>query len=127
MGLILDTNALSAFADGDTSVRRELIRSSEIVLPSIVLGEFRFGIYQSKHRNDYEQWLNEVIFFARLLIVDAETSAHYAEIRLQLKKAGSPIPSNDVWIAALCRQHNFPILSRDKHFDRVEGIVRCGW
>jgi tRNA(fMet)-specific endonuclease VapC len=127
MGLILDTNALSAFADGDTSVRRELIRSSEIVLPSIVLGEFRFGIYQSKHRNDYEQWLNEVIFFARLLIVDAETSAHYAEIRLQLKKAGSPIPSNDVWIAALCRQHNFPILSPDKHFDRVEGIVRCGW
>jgi tRNA(fMet)-specific endonuclease VapC len=127
MGLILDTNALSAFADGDTSVRRELIRSSEIVLPSIVLGEFRFGIYQSKHRNDYEQWLNEVIFFARLLIVDAETSAHYAEIRLQLKKASSPIPSNDVWIAALCRQHNFPILSRDKHFDRVEGIVRCGW
>jgi tRNA(fMet)-specific endonuclease VapC len=127
MGLILDTNALSAFADGDTSVRRELIRSSEMVLPSIVLGEFRFGIYQSKHRNDYEQWLNEVIFFARLLIVDAETSAHYAEIRLQLKKAGSPIPSNDVWIAALCRQHNFPILSRDKHFDRVEGIVRCGW
>jgi tRNA(fMet)-specific endonuclease VapC len=127
MGLILDTNALSAFADGDTSVRRELIRSSEMLLPSIVLGEFRFGIYQSKHRNDYEQWLNEVIFFARLLIVDAETSAHYAEIRLQLKKAGSPIPSNDVWIAALCRQHNFPILSRDKHFDRVEGIVRCGW
>jgi tRNA(fMet)-specific endonuclease VapC len=98
-----------------------------MLLPSIVLGEFRFGIYQSKHRNDYEQWLNEVIFFARLLIVDAETSAHYAEIRLQLKKAGSPIPSNDVWIAALCRQHNFPILSRDKHFDRVEGIVRCGW
>jgi tRNA(fMet)-specific endonuclease VapC len=127
MGLILDTNALSAFADGDTSVRRELTRSSEMLLPSIVLGEFRFGIYQSKHRNDYEQWLNEVIFFARLLIVDAETSAHYAEIRLQLKKAGSPIPSNDVWIAALCRQHNFPILSRDKHFDRVEGIVRCGW
>jgi tRNA(fMet)-specific endonuclease VapC len=62
-----------------------------------------------------------------ILIGEEETSRHYAGIRAALKKAGRPIPSNDLWIAALCRQHRLPLLSQDRHFDAVEGLDRVAW
>jgi len=62
-----------------------------------------------------------------VLDVGEVTSAQYAELRLELKRAGTPIPTNDLWIAALCRQHAWPILSRDRHFDLVKGVMRVSW
>jgi hypothetical protein len=62
-----------------------------------------------------------------LRLIEEETSEHYAQLRLALKRAGTPIPSNDLWIAALCRQHDFPVLSKDRHFDRVKGLRRVEW
>jgi predicted nucleic acid-binding protein len=56
-----------------------------------------------------------------------ETTIWYADIRAELKRAGKPIPTNDLWIAALCRQHNLPLLSRDRHFDQVPGLCRISW
>jgi len=56
-----------------------------------------------------------------------ETSVYYAAIRSELKASGSPIPSNDGWIAALAREHRMPIVSRDTHFGRVRNIERLGW
>jgi predicted nucleic acid-binding protein len=64
---------------------------------------------------------------SRVLNITEETSIWYAEIRLELKRTGKPIPTNDLWIAALCRQHNLPLLSRDRHFDLVAGLRRIGW
>lgn len=64
---------------------------------------------------------------SEMLDVDRATASHYAEVRHQLKKDGRPIPENDVWIAALARQHQLPIVSRDAHFDSVRGIRRLGW
>jgi predicted nucleic acid-binding protein len=58
------------------------------------------------------------------LPVDDTTSGHYARIRAKLKKAGRPIPSNDLWIAALCRQHRLPLMSQDGHFDAVPDLKR---
>jgi len=63
----------------------------------------------------------------RVLIVDDITAGRYAEVRNQLKQSGRPIPSNDLWIAALARQHGLPLLSRDGHFDFVCGLQRIGW
>jgi len=59
--------------------------------------------------------------------VDRGTADEYAEIRSELKRAGRPIPGNDLWIAALARQHALPLLSRDRHFDLVPGLKRVGW
>jgi predicted nucleic acid-binding protein len=61
------------------------------------------------------------------LPVDDETSGHYAQIRAELKKAGLPIPSNDLWIAALSRQHRLPLMSQDQRFEAVRGVKRIGW
>lgn len=59
--------------------------------------------------------------------VTEATTQHYAELRHALKVAGTPVPANDLWIAALARQHALPILSRDGHFDHVSGIERITW
>ena len=62
-----------------------------------------------------------------VLNIDEETTPPYAAIYLELKKKGKPIPTNDLWIAALCRQHSLPLLSQDRHFDLVSGLHRLDW
>jgi len=125
--VILDTSGLSAVADGDAALQPILRNAVEVAVPVIVLGEYRYGIQQSRDRQRYEQWLTESVRNYRVLDVDEETSIYYATLRSELKRAGTPIPSNDVWIAALCRQHSFSVLSRDRHFDVVAGIERIDW
>jgi tRNA(fMet)-specific endonuclease VapC len=125
--VILDTNALSAVAEGEPAAVAQFARARKIALPVIVLGEYRFGIAQSRKRIEYELWLSETLTGYVILNVDDETSVRYAEIRLELKQAGTPIPANDAWIAALAREHTLPVLSRDNHFDFVEGITRLPW
>ena len=125
--MILDTNALSAAADNDPAVTSILARAERVAIPMIVLGEYRYGIAQSRHRAAYEDWLAGLLNDCLTLDVNEPTTHHYAEITLELKRAGKPIPTNDLWIAALCRQHSLPLLSRDRHFDAVKGIKRIGW
>jgi predicted nucleic acid-binding protein len=127
MGLILDTNALSAIAEGEREAAKQFARAVQVAIPVIVLGEYRFGIAHSRHQREYERWLEEMVSVCNVLEVSEETAIWYAELRGQLKEAGTPIPSNDVWIAALCRQHALSILSRDRHFDLVKGLRRLDW
>jgi predicted nucleic acid-binding protein len=96
-------------------------------IPVIVLGEFRYGIAQSRHRATYETWLKSHLGHFDVLAVTAETAVSYATLRIGLKQQGTPIPANDAWIAALALQHKLPVLSRDRHFDAVAQIRRHGW
>jgi len=125
--VILDTNALSAVADNDPAAVCVFRQAASIELPVIVLGEYRFAIAHSRRRTEYEKWLDALIAATRILPVERETSAHYAQIRAELKKAGKPIPSNDLWIAALSRQHRLTLMSQDRHFDAVPRLKRIGW
>jgi predicted nucleic acid-binding protein len=125
--VILDTNALSAFVDGDTEVGAILLRQPRAAIPVIVLGEFRYGIAESRHRATYEAWLAAQLSHFDILAVTGETAIAYATLRVSLKRSGRPIPANDAWIAALALQHRLPILSRDRHFDVVPHLERKGW
>lgn len=125
--MILDTNGLSAMADGDPRLEPVLAGGRQLALPVIVLGEYRSGIGQSRHRVRYERWLLELLPNCRVLRIDETTAGEYAILRGELKLAGRPIPANDVWIAALARQHSLPVISRDKHFDFVPRVKRLGW
>jgi tRNA(fMet)-specific endonuclease VapC len=127
VALILDTNALSAAADQQPAALKLIADAERIFIPVIVLGEFRLGIAQSRHRAEYESWLREWVDAVNVLDIDEEATRHYAAIGLELKQAGKPIPSNDLWIAALCRRHGLPLASRDRHFDFVAGIKRIEW
>jgi tRNA(fMet)-specific endonuclease VapC len=127
VNLILDTNAVSAMLDGDPQIKPLVKGATQIHIPAIVIGEYRFGLLQSSRRSNYERSLERVMARAVVLNITESTASHYAEIRLQLKVTGTSIPVNDLWIAALCRQHNLPILTRDHHFDRVPGLQRQAW
>jgi predicted nucleic acid-binding protein len=125
--VILDTNALSAFVDGDLGVGNVLRGQPRAAIPVIVLGEFRYGIAQSKQRSAYETWLEAHLPHFEILPVTDETAVAYADLRVALKRAGRPIPANDAWIAALALQHRLPVLSRDQHFDSVPDLERKTW
>jgi tRNA(fMet)-specific endonuclease VapC len=125
--VILDTNALSAFVDGDAAVGDILRRQQQAVIPVIVLGEFRYGIAGSRHRAAYEEWLDIHLPHFDVLSVTAETAVTYAALRVALKELGRTIPANDAWIAALALEHRLPVLSRDTHFDSVPDLQRTSW
>lgn len=125
--MILDTNALSAAADNDAALIAILARANELAIPVIVLGEYRHGIAQSRNRATYESWLSGLLKDCVVLDVSEPTTHYYAEITLELKRKGTPIPTNDIWIAALCRQHSLPLLTQDRHFDWIAGSKRIGW
>jgi len=125
--VILDTNGLSALAEGEPALEPLLRKATQIAIPVIVLGEYRYGIAHSRDRKHYEEWLAAYLSIFRILDVDEETTLAYRDVRTELKRAGTPIPANDVWIAALCRQHQLPLLSRDRHFDAVPGVRRLAW
>ena len=125
--MILDTNALSAFAEGDTKLQKLLEPATELYLPSIVLGEYLFGIGQSKFREQYESWLETSLNILRPLTVGRKTAAAYAAIRKNLKAAGTPIPENDIWIAAITHEHKMPLVTRDAHFKQIKSIQVLKW
>jgi predicted nucleic acid-binding protein len=125
--VILDTNGVSALAEGESTLESILRKANRVAIPVIVLGEYRYGISRSREQKRYEEWLTEYLPKFLILDIDERTTVPYAAIRSELKRAGTPIPSNDVWIAALCRQHSLPLLTRDRHFDAVPGIRRIAW
>ncbi|MCC5847848.1 MAG: PIN domain-containing protein [Verrucomicrobia bacterium] len=125
--MILDTNAVSALQAKDAKLIAQIENEPSLILNLISLGEYRFGVDGSRYRTSILQWLESLIQRSTLLSPDLGTLPHYSRIRHELKSAGTPIPANDVWIAALCRQHVMPVLSRDTHFDKVPGLLRIEW
>ncbi|MBV9885758.1 MAG: type II toxin-antitoxin system VapC family toxin [Acidobacteria bacterium] len=125
--MILDTNALSAVADEDPEIEPALRDAEFLALPVIALGEYRQGIGKSRYREEYEAWLNGLVSECRVIEITEPTTEFYANVQNELRETGKPIPTNDIWIAALCRQYKLPLLSRDRHFDFVRGIRRIEW
>ena len=126
--MILDTNAVSDFADANQSLLDRLQQpSADIHLPVIVLGEYRYGVKASRLRATRESWLDDLESSAVVLAITSDTSRIYADIRHELRTSGRPIPENDICIAALARQHRLPVLSNDAHFDHVAGLKRISW
>lgn len=124
MRVLIDTNIYSLAMRGDKEVIDHLRRIDQIGFSSISIGElwsgFKGGNNLDKNRSELHQFLDSprVVIFP----VDAETAEYYAEVLQQLKKAGTPIPTNDIWIAACAIQHGFKVLTRDKHFKHIAGL-----
>lgn len=98
-----------------------------LVLSVISLGEYIYGVRNSRRRTENEAWLNRIVRAIRVAPVTLETARAYAAVRSTLDRKRTPIPANDIWIAALALQHRLPVLSRDAHFDHVDDLTRVSW
>lgn len=125
--MILDTNALSAVGNQEPAILDFLLNSPAPVLCFIAVAEYRRGLLGSVRPQAGIELLAAFQATFPLLHSDDETISHYADIGHKLKTIGRPIPTNDVWIAALARQHALPVLSRDRHFDFIPGVERLAW
>lgn len=125
--ILLDTNAYVAFKNGrDDAV--ELIRLAEnIGISVVVLGELLAGFIIGGREARNRRELNDFLSSPRvsLFIIDDETTDFYAHIFQQLRKDGSPIPTNDLWIAATALQHGCAVFTYDKHFLAVNNLITC--
>ena len=127
--MILDSNAISELT-GDQPSRgllQKLSSSPVHQIPVIVLGEIRFGAQFSHDRSQLETRLNQLIDVNLILPIDEASSQFSADIRADLRRRGTPIPHNDLWIAALARQHNLAIVTQDVHFRSVQGLQIVSW
>ncbi len=128
MVVILDTNAVSALAQKNRNLIQRLSEARRLAVTVISLGEYTYGTRQSRLRPELDSWLRERFLpYVEILFPDLSTVKHYADIRTELKAAGTPIPANDIWIAALTRQYDLPIISLDRHFDQVKSLIRIVW
>jgi predicted nucleic acid-binding protein len=125
--LILDTDAVSALFAGERSLAALLAGTRRHHLPTVVIGEYRYGLARSRHRAALDPLLETLVAASIVLPVEIATTLHYARVRNELRTRGTPIPENDVWIAALARQHGLAVISRDDHFDLVPQLVRNTW
>ncbi len=125
--MLLDTNAISAWARGDTALLRALRTDRAWYLPSIALGEYRYGLLKSTRRAELENWLGQIEGACVVLAADATTARHYASLRLASENGAARVPYHDLWIGSLALQHNLDVVSRDAHFDEMPGVRRIGW
>ena len=124
-GLILDTNAYVAFKRGMDGAVEVLGFAVEIVVPAVVLGEllagFACGNREAENRRQLTEFLDTPR--VRIAVVDSDTASWYGRVYSGLRRAGRPIPPNDLWIAASALQNGLPVFSYDRHFDNVDGLA----
>jgi tRNA(fMet)-specific endonuclease VapC len=127
VNVALDTNAYSDFMRGHPA-RVEVLRlARSIHLPLIVLAELRAGFAAGEQASANAANLQRFLRSPRVsvLVPDDQTTHHYARLYVQLRKQGTAIPTNDLWIAALAVQHNLALCTSDAHFDHLPQVLRC--
>jgi tRNA(fMet)-specific endonuclease VapC len=126
MKIAFDTNRYTDLVRGDEFVADMVAVADEVWLPFIVLGELRAGFAAGSQEARNEAVLRRFLMKpdVGVLYPDEQTTHHYAIVYRQLRKQGTPIPTNDMWIAALVLQHSLVLFSRDAHFDALAQLTR---
>ena len=124
---LLDTNIVIALFSKDTNVVDFIKKSGSVHVSSIVIGELYYGAYNSIKQRENIEKINQFQNDASILDCDAITGKHYGQIKKELKEKGNPIPENDIWIAALAKQHELELVSRDKHFEKIDDLKVKKW
>lgn len=126
MRVALDTNAYRSSADNEPRAVDILKRADEIWLPFVVLGELRAGFAAGTIGRKNEARLTEFLNSPRVRVAfaDEQTTHQYAALFAQLRRQGTPVPTNDLWIAALVVQHDLLLLTGDAHFAKIPQVVR---
>lgn len=124
---LLDTNIVIALIAKDSSVERGLASAEKVYVPSLVLGELYFGARASAQKDRNLARIDEFAAANAVLVPDVATAREYDILKAALRVKGRPIPENDMWIAAITRQHGLTLVTRDAHFQEVEGLAVGSW
>jgi tRNA(fMet)-specific endonuclease VapC len=125
--VLLDTSVVIPYFKGDAAIRAQLLTHSSLYLPQPALGELYCGAHLSSNPAHPLAEIQNLLTAVVLLSPGAVTAEHYGRIRALLAKAGTPIPENDIWIAALAIEHQLPLAARDSHFDKIVGLTVLKW
>lgn len=126
MRVALDTNRYVDLCRGLDDTVRVVEEAEAVLLPFVVLGELRVGFAVGRRGADNERTLRRFLLKdgVRVLFADDQTTHHYAAVYRQLRRQGTPIPTNDMWVAALALQYNLALHAGDAHFDRLPQLPR---
>lgn len=122
---LLDTNIVIALGKGELNLQK--MRQSNFFVANITIAELYYGAYKSQNRAKNIQKLQEFIADNAIIFADVQTSNYYGKISAQLRIIGKPIPSNDIWIAALALQHELVLVTRDNHFHHIDMLQLTRW
>ncbi len=125
MRLAIDTHGYTDFCRGEAQVIDYLETAETIYLPIIVVGELRAGFAVGTQSSKNERVLQQFLIQpgVEMLSPDEETTFHYSAVYRQLRSQGTPIPTNDMWIAAVVLQHGLVLAHRDRHFDHLPQLA----
>jgi tRNA(fMet)-specific endonuclease VapC len=124
---LLDTNIVIAIFANDAVVHQQLAGAGEVFVSSIVLGELYYGARKSARMTLNIARVDEFAMNSAVLVCDTNSAQHYGQIKSELRAKGRPIPENDIWIAAMAKQHQLTLVTRDAHFSNVEGLLIEAW
>ena len=126
MRLALDTNRYVDLCRGESRTVERVREADRIYVPFVTLAELRAGFLCGTKARANERVLTRFLNSPRVrtLYADEQTTHHYARLFVQLRQQATPIPTNDIWIAALAIQHDLPLFARDSHFDHIPQLVR---
>ncbi len=126
MRICLDTSAYSALKRGDPRVAKIMETAEDILVPAVVLGELHAGFQMGERSERNTRELEEFLNRPGVLVVDVDRRAaeRYGLLFKTLKATGRPVPTNDLWIAAVAVETGSRVLSDDAHFDVIPGVFR---
>ena len=124
---LLDTNAVISVFASDAALQARLSGAAEVFISSVVLGELYYGARKSSRVTENLLKINELAVRSAVLGCDGTTAQSYGEIKNGLRAKGRPIPENDIWIAAIARQYDLAVVTRDAHFGEIENLTTESW
>ena len=125
--LLLDTNIVIGLFANDFSIQQQLHYAPEIFIPSIVIGELYYGARNSERIEENVEKIDKFSTINEIISCDSDTAKYYGLIKQNLRQKGHPIPENDIWIAAIAQQYDFILVSRDKHFGKIDDLQLEAW
>lgn len=127
MRVALDTNRITDLFRGDLELAEQLGTAEEVWIPLFALGEIKAGFQGGAQQRRNESLLNRLLAkpTVGVLLPSRETAENYARIFVQLRRAGTPVPDNDLWIAAMVLEHDLVLITRDRHFERIPQVIRA--
>ena len=125
MRVALDTNRVIDLFRGDVELAEQLGTAEEVWIPLFALGEIKAGFQGGTQQRRNDNLLTKLLAkpTVGVLLPSRETAEHYARIFVQLRRAGTPVPDNDLWIAALVLEHDLILITRDRHFERIPQLI----